>query len=104
MSLGVFHTSNVLGGQVVNSMSNGTREVFVRVLANEAVIPIPKCSSGPGSSCALSEFVGYVNGERKKVSGDFVERCGLKGVEGAVSDVKFLTCVDDGDKVLVGMN
>ncbi|KAF5350314.1 hypothetical protein D9758_012812 [Tetrapyrgos nigripes] len=102
-NLGVFHTANVLGGTVVNASSNGTEEVFVRVLANEAVIPIPTCHSGPGASCPLEQFVGYVNRERKEASGDFVQRCGLEGVEGAVSDVRFLTTTGDGDMLLVDL-
>jgi len=104
MAQGVFHQANVLGGSVVNAHSNGTEQVFVRILANEAVIPIPECSSGPGASCPLEGFVEYVNGERKDVAGDFVERCGLEGVEGAVSDVSFLTVAGDGEQMLVGLN
>ncbi|KAK7443232.1 hypothetical protein VKT23_015830 [Stygiomarasmius scandens] len=104
MAQGVFHQANVLGGSVVNAHSNGTEQVFVRILANEAIIPIPECSSGPGASCPLEGFVEYVNGERKDVAGDFVERCGLEGVEGAVSDVSFLTVAGDGEQMLVGLN
>ncbi|THU89422.1 phosphoglycerate mutase-like protein [Dendrothele bispora CBS 962.96] len=110
MTQGVFHQANVLGGTVVNVNTTGTREkeeeVFIRVLANEAVIPIPRCRSGPGSSCPLDEFVGYVNGERKGVAGGFVERCGLEGVvDVEVGDeVRFLTVEGDREEMLVGLN
>ncbi|THU94365.1 hypothetical protein K435DRAFT_860642 [Dendrothele bispora CBS 962.96] len=70
MTQGVFHQAN---GTIVNVNTTGTvtrEEVFVWVSANEA-------------------FVGYVNGERKGVTGGFVERCGLEGVVDA----------DMGDKI-----
>ncbi|KAF9443372.1 phosphoglycerate mutase-like protein [Macrolepiota fuliginosa MF-IS2] len=100
-----FRSSNLvsfLGNVALERMT--CDQVFVRVLANNAVIPIPECQSGPGASCPLEMFTEYVNGERKRASGDFVERCGLEGVEGAVSNVMFLTTVGDGDSVLVGLD
>ncbi|KAK7062821.1 hypothetical protein VNI00_000316 [Paramarasmius palmivorus] len=100
---GVFHQANVLGG-VVNGTSAGEKQTFVRVKANDAPIPIPTCNSGPGESCPLDEFVEHVDGERKVASGDFVEMCGLQDVEGAVSEMKFLTTEGDGEVVLVGID
>ncbi|KAK1220608.1 hypothetical protein PQX77_016557 [Marasmius sp. AFHP31] len=99
---GVFHQANVLGGNVEGT-SKGETEVFVRVRANDAPIAVPGCASGPGSSCPLKNFLEYVNGPRKTASGDFVEMCGLDGVEGATSEVKFLTTLGDGDGVLLGV-
>ncbi|KAL0578341.1 hypothetical protein V5O48_003655 [Marasmius crinis-equi] len=100
---GVFHQANVLGG-TVNGTQNGDTEVFVRVRANNAPILIPGCTSGPGSSCPLKQFLEYVNGPRKEASGDFVEECGLVGVEGAESEMKFLTTLGDGETILVGID
>ncbi|KAI3613264.1 histidine acid [Moniliophthora roreri] len=104
--LGIVHQGNVLGGTVNDTLCE--REVamqtFVRVRANDAPIPIPNCKCGPGESCPLDAFIEYVNGERREASGDFVEMCGLQGVEGAVSEMKFLTTKRDGDVQFVGLN
>ncbi|KAL0578349.1 hypothetical protein V5O48_003664 [Marasmius crinis-equi] len=100
--LGVLHQANVLGG-TVEGAKTGSTEVFVRIRADNAPILIPGCASGPGSTCPLEQFLEYVNGPRKDASGDFVEKCGLVGVEGATSDVKFLTTSGDGESILVGM-
>ncbi|KIJ52658.1 hypothetical protein M422DRAFT_776265 [Sphaerobolus stellatus SS14] len=62
----------------------------VRVKANDAVVPISTCRSGPGSSCPLDQFVAYVK-QRGKVAGDFVQKCGLSGVSNATDTVDFFT-------------
>jgi len=63
---------------------------FVRVKSNDAVVPIPKCASGPGASCDLKSFVAYV-AARGKIAGDFVQRCGLSSVSNATSVLDFFT-------------
>ncbi|KAF9269467.1 phosphoglycerate mutase-like protein [Marasmius fiardii PR-910] len=92
---GVFHQANVLGG-TIKGVEEGKPKVFVRVRANNAPILIPGCTSGPEKTCPLKDFLDYVNGPRKRASGDFVEACGLEGVQGAVSYMKFLTTEGDG--------
>ncbi|KAG7095621.1 hypothetical protein E1B28_006345 [Marasmius oreades] len=92
---GVSHQANIFGGSV-NNAGMGKSKVFVRVRANNAPIPIPGCVSGPGMTCPLEEFLDYVNRPRKVASGDFVDICGLNGVQGAVSEMKFLTTTGDG--------
>ncbi len=63
------------------------RGKFVRFVLNEAVVPIPKCHSGPGFSCPLDEYVDYVEG----VAGDnlrgFREKCNV--VDDAPDYLKF---------------
>ena len=49
------------------------------------MVPLPTCQNGPGASCALSDFVEYVN-DRGSVLGDFVQKCGLSN-ETKVPDV-----------------
>ncbi|KAI0693965.1 phosphoglycerate mutase-like protein [Cytidiella melzeri] len=49
---------------------------FVRILVNNAVVPLPTCQNGPDASCALVDFLTYVT-QRGEVLGDFVQRCGL---------------------------
>jgi acid phosphatase len=48
--------------------------------------------------------VTYVDEQRAAFAGDFVERCGLEGVDGATSKVSFLTTAGDGTELLVGLN
>ena len=100
---GVVHLANQLGG-FVKGKPAGHEEIFVRVRVDNAPVPIPNCISGPGSTCPLSSFVQYVQVERAGFAGDFVERCGLTGVEGATSNLSFLTKQGDGTEMLVGMN
>ncbi|KAM0812325.1 putative Histidine acid phosphatase-like protein [Seiridium cardinale] len=47
---------------------------FIRVLANSAPRPIPKCQSGPGASCELHEFQKFTL-EGLKTYGDFDKVC-----------------------------
>lgn len=63
---------------------------FVRVRVDNAPVPIPGCTDGPGATCSLSAFVKHVD-RRGLVAGDFVDRCGLAGVPGATSQLQFLT-------------
>lgn len=57
---------------------------------NDAVVPIPQCTSGPGSSCPLSQFATVVR-KRGELAGDFVQKCGLSGVSNATSTLNFFT-------------
>ncbi|ODQ56190.1 acid phosphatase [Saitoella complicata NRRL Y-17804] len=55
---------------------------FVRILVNDALIPLGpsttgQCSSGPGFSCPLDEFVEIMEKKSEEV-GTFSERCGVE--------------------------
>ncbi|KAJ7583789.1 phosphoglycerate mutase-like protein [Mycena floridula] len=100
---GVVHLANVLGG-TVKGHSAGQKQSFVRVRVDNAPVPIPTCTEGPGSTCPLTLFTDYVNDVRAKAAGDFIQKCGLVGVEGATSTVDFLTQSGDGTEILVGLN
>lgn len=63
---------------------------FVRIMTNDAPIPIPSCQSGPGLSCPLEEFAEFV-AQRGKIVGDFVTVCGLSSVKNATSLATFFT-------------
>jgi hypothetical protein len=51
-----------------------TRE-YIRVIANSAPRPIPKCQDGPGASCGFDEFTRIVR-TGMEVYGDFDGVCG----------------------------
>ena len=48
--------------------------IYVRLLLNEAVVPVDTCQSGPGYSCGLSNFTKIIS---KDLPG-FVETCHVK--------------------------
>ncbi|KAF5389787.1 hypothetical protein D9757_006032 [Collybiopsis confluens] len=83
-------------------------KLYIRIRADNAPIPLPKCSSGPGQTCPLDEFVEMVNGPLARAAGDFGEVCGLGNLTGSgvsgLSEVKFLTTMGDGTEVLVGLD
>ncbi|PYH75417.1 phosphoglycerate mutase-like protein [Aspergillus uvarum CBS 121591] len=92
----VWRTSSVMpmGGRVVlermtcSSGDEGARgdagNTFLRVVINEKVTPLPYCKCGPGLSCPLVDFVGYVDRMRLEV-GEFGAVCGLDGDSGQVT-------------------
>lgn len=49
---------------------------FIRININDGIVALPTCSSGPGSSCPLEEFLGLVRTRGTHI-GDFREICGL---------------------------
>ena len=100
---GMFHQANVLGGTLNVTLNNATNQTFVRIRANDAPIPLPGCTSGPGSTCPLDQFTAMVNGPLKAAAGDFVEKCGLQNVTGATSVTSFLTTAGDGKSMLIGL-
>lgn len=71
----------VCGSSAETSPSNN---VFVRVNINDGIVPLSECSSGPGSSCPLTEFLHFVR-RRKEEVGDFAEVCGLDGDVGRIT-------------------
>ncbi|KAL8908545.1 MAG: hypothetical protein Q9207_000755 [Kuettlingeria erythrocarpa] len=62
-------------------------ERFVRVNVNDGVVAFPGCSSGPGSSCPLEDFLALVRRRGKNI-GDFRQTCGLD--EDAPARITFL--------------
>lgn len=57
---------------------------YVRININDGIVALPNCTSGPGSSCPLGEFLAFVKRRGEEV-GDFREVCGLGGdVPGAI--------------------
>lgn len=50
---------------------------FVRININDSIVTLPNCTSGPGSSCPLADFLALVERRGKEV-GDFKTVCGLE--------------------------
>lgn len=43
----------------------GEGESYVRVLVNQAPVPVPGCDDGPGASCPLGNFSALIEGEQR---------------------------------------
>lgn len=54
--------------------SNSTSEGYMRILLNDVVYPVVKCTSGPGSSCPLSQYQNIIQSKMDAV-GDFTKVC-----------------------------
>lgn len=57
-----------------------TNQTFIRVLLNNVVYPITACHDGPGSSCAMSDYVTLL-AERYAASGNWADNCNVTGAE-----------------------
>jgi Histidine phosphatase superfamily (branch 2) len=53
----------------------GDKREYIRVIANSAPRPIPRCQDGPGASCGFDEFTGIVRRGMENY-GDFDGVCG----------------------------
>lgn len=77
----VFHSSEIvpMGGRMVHeklscTVANKT-DSFVRIVLNDAVIPIPGCQDGPGFSCSLA---GYKDNYREMLGNQtYTQACGV---------------------------
>ncbi|OSD07924.1 phosphoglycerate mutase-like protein [Trametes coccinea BRFM310] len=72
--------------------TTASAEKYVRIRINNAVVPVPGCTTGPGESCPLKAFAAHVR-ERLAVAGDFVERCNLQDVMNATGTLDIFTKV-----------
>jgi acid phosphatase len=51
-------------------------DVYMRVRLNDVVYPVVGCTSGPGSSCPLSEYQRIIQAKRAE-AGDFTKMCNM---------------------------
>ncbi|CAI8501974.1 unnamed protein product [Hanseniaspora opuntiae] len=49
---------------------------YVRYILNDAVIPIPKCNTGPGFSCEVNDFYKYYDNRMSNIT-DFATACNI---------------------------
>jgi acid phosphatase len=63
VALEAISCNNTAGGNSTATQTNAAgpaAEVYVRALVNQAPIPIPGCSEGPGASCPLASFTDFI--------------------------------------------
>ncbi|CUM64911.1 uncharacterized protein PRCAT00002529001 [Priceomyces carsonii] len=64
-----------MGARLYVEKLNCSGKNYVRYILNDAVIPIPGCSNGPGFSCELNDFNNYFF---KRLEGvDYKEQCNI---------------------------
>ena len=61
----------------------------MRIIVNDGVVALPRCTSGPGSSCPLDELLARVKGGEQEWGG-FREVCGLEADRDGVEGIQFL--------------
>ncbi|KAL2067899.1 hypothetical protein VTL71DRAFT_15997 [Oculimacula yallundae] len=52
------------------------KDIYIRILLNDAVYPVPSCQDGPGRSCGMNAYVQYLK-EKMDAAGDLVQRCNV---------------------------
>jgi len=67
---------NDRGDQTLLHEQQPQNNTFVRININDGIVALPNCTSGPGSSCPLEDFLAFVKSRGEEV-GDFREICGL---------------------------
>lgn len=70
-------TSNATLNANSTGHKTGTENIYVRVVLNEAVVPLKGCSDGPGYSCKLSDFNEYVTARLANIP-DYVDICNIQ--------------------------
>lgn len=63
------------GARIYTEKLQCGNDAYVRYIINDAVVPIPKCATGPGFSCKLDDFENFVKERIGDV--DFVKQCGV---------------------------
>ncbi|OLL24104.1 Acid phosphatase PHO1 [Neolecta irregularis DAH-3] len=81
-----FKTTDIvpMGARLVLERLSCGSSINVRVLVNDAVIPIETCNSGPGSSCELGQFDALITKQGDR-AGSFTSICGLTEGEDSIS-------------------
>ncbi|PRT54533.1 3-phytase B [Wickerhamiella sorbophila] len=74
-SVNATYATNATYPGASNPNKGKNENIYVRIVLNEAVVPLPACNSGPGKSCKLSDFSEFVDGAIKDV--DFVKTCNV---------------------------
>lgn len=71
------------GARLVTEKYKCGSDSYVRILLNDAVIPIPSCQDGPGFSCKLADYNNYIS---LRISGvDYKAQCGSGSAPNQVS-------------------
>ncbi|KAL8732394.1 MAG: hypothetical protein Q9166_002792 [cf. Caloplaca sp. 2 TL-2023] len=74
-------------GKSISRREQDESKHFIRININDGIVALPGCTTGPGSSCPLEEFLAMVQRRREEI-GDFRGMCGLG--DDAPSRITFL--------------
>lgn len=71
------------GARLITEKFRCGSESYVRIILNDAVIPLKNCQNGPGFSCKLSDYTKYINGRLSGI--DYKEQCQIGSAPAEVS-------------------
>jgi hypothetical protein len=74
-----------VGLEKMTCSRSGMEGEFVRVIANTAPRPMPRCQNGPGASCPFESFKDIIK-ESSQLFGDYMTACNNTKSEGAIYD------------------
>ncbi|KAJ5666023.1 phosphoglycerate mutase-like protein [Penicillium maclennaniae] len=74
----------------VSSGRKTSDELYLRILFNDAVYPIPRCQNGPGKSCLLSDYISMIEKKSKK-AGNWLDYCNVTETKEPVAGASFFT-------------
>ncbi|KAI4675637.1 uncharacterized protein J4E88_007671 [Alternaria novae-zelandiae] len=80
------HNSTYGSGYATNYNGTASEETYMRIRINEVVYPVVDCTSGPGSSCPLSQYQDIIKAKRAE-AGDVTKLCNMTG-EGLAAQPK----------------
>ncbi|KAH7321508.1 histidine phosphatase superfamily [Rhexocercosporidium sp. MPI-PUGE-AT-0058] len=55
---------------------DNNKDVYIRILLNDAVYPVPSCQDGPGRSCGMNDYVAFLK-KKMDEAGNLVSRCNI---------------------------
>lgn len=82
----------VNAGSNATSSTTSTNDTYVRIKLNDAVYTLPSCQDGPGKSCLLSDYAGYIS-DKYAAEGSWTENCNVTtpGAPTTVQGASFYT-------------
>jgi acid phosphatase len=69
-------TANTTSSWNGTTTTTNQTDTYVRILFNDAVYLVPKCQSGPGKSCPLSDYVDFI-AEKYAAAGNWHDNCNV---------------------------
>jgi len=69
-------TSTTTSTSATPTTNPANKNVFVRILLNDAVYPLPSCQDGPGKTCSIEGYKKYV-ADKLKAAGDLKSKCNV---------------------------
>ncbi|KAH9221119.1 histidine phosphatase superfamily [Leptodontidium sp. 2 PMI_412] len=84
----VTSTSSSVSTPTSTPTPDTNKDIYIRILLNDAVYPVPSCQDGPGRSCGMNEYVAFI-AKKMDEAGDLVAKCNVTAAGSpSMEDVK----------------